>query len=66
MALHRLYSIAEVAAMLGVSTRSIYRFMRQERNPLAAAMIGGVWRISDADLQRFIDSGRKYPQAGEK
>lgn len=66
MVVHKFYSIAEVAAMLGVSTRSVYRFMQQERNPLGAAMVGGVWRIADADLQKFIENGRRYPQAGAK
>jgi len=66
MGVMKLFSIAETAEYLGVSTRSIYRFMKQENNPLAASKIGSVWRIAEADLQKFIDNGRNTPKTGEK
>ena len=61
-----MYSVAETAKTLGVSTRTVYRCMQQEENPLRASKIGGVWRIAEADLKKFIDNGRNNPQTGEK
>lgn len=62
----KMYSVVETAGLLGVSTRSVYRFMNQEKNPLRASKIGSVWRIAETDLQRFIDNGSNTPQAGGK
>ena len=66
MGVAKLYTVAETADILGVSARNVYRFMKQEKNPLRASRIGNVWRISGDDLQKFIDNGKNNPQAGEK
>jgi len=63
----KLYSIAETAKILGVSTRTVYRLMEPKsgKNQLKAAKIGNVWRVSETDLRQFIDNGRKNPQDGK-
>lgn len=68
MGVIKLYSIAETAHILGVSTRSVYRFMEPQagKPQLKASKIGNTWRISEDDLQQFINSGRNYPENGEQ
>jgi excisionase family DNA binding protein len=46
------YSIKEVADFLGVSTRTIQRWM--DSGELRAHRLGGIVRISHDDLQDFI------------
>ncbi len=48
----RLYRLKEVAEMLGVSTRTVYR--RIWANELPAAKIGGLYYIRQVDLQKII------------
>ncbi|OGG40577.1 hypothetical protein A2118_00880 [Candidatus Kaiserbacteria bacterium GWA2_50_9] len=47
----KIYRIAEAKKMLGVSERSIFRYIHDGK--LRATKIG-YWRISNADLNRFI------------
>lgn len=46
------HTVAEVAQMLGVSTRSVRRWI--ERGELVVHRLGGALRISDADLKAFL------------
>jgi excisionase family DNA binding protein len=45
------YRIEEIAKMLGVSVRSVFRYIHDDK--LRATKIG-YWRISETDLQRFV------------
>ena len=45
------YRIGEAKKILGVSERSMYRYLKDGK--LRATKIGH-WRISEADLKRFI------------
>lgn len=50
------FTIKEVAEMLGVSQRTVYRLM--ERKELVGYMIGGQWRISDLQVNAYLDKVR--------
>ncbi len=52
----RFYTVAEVADLLSVSTRSVRRWM--ERGDLLAHRFGRQIRISDLDLRAFLASRR--------
>jgi len=52
----RFYTVAEVADLLSVSTRSVRRWM--ERGDLLAHGFGRQIRISDLDLRAFLASRR--------
>lgn len=57
MALDKLYTTAEVAEILGVSVRTIFRQIKaeDESKKLKATKIGNTWRIKEQDLKEFID-----------
>lgn len=48
----RLYNQTEIAALLGVSTRTVYQYVQQGR--LQGTTIGGKKYISEDELKRFI------------
>lgn len=48
------YSVGEVAKMLNLSTRAIYRFLASGELP--AIKIGQGWRIANTDLAAFLSS----------
>ena len=50
--LPRFYSAKDVAEMLGVSMRSVRRWI--ERGELVVHRLGSAVRISDADLKTFL------------
>jgi len=53
------YRIGEAKKILGVSERSMYRYLKDGK--LRATKIG-YWRISEADLKKFIsDSTNVHP-----
>lgn len=45
---------AEVADSLGVSPHTLRRLARQGRSPIIVRKVGGQWRWSRADLERFV------------
>lgn len=49
----RLYNQTEVAALLGVTTSTVRKYMKQEK--LAATLIGGRKYISEDEIKRFIN-----------
>jgi excisionase family DNA binding protein len=53
--LERLLSIAEVAELLQVSTKTIRRRIQDGRLP--AHFIARQWRIHPRDVQRFVEYG---------
>lgn len=58
MAEERLYTVQEVAARLKTTPETVRRWLRSGR--LRGIRLGGTklgYRISEADLQRFLDRG---------
>lgn len=49
----KLYTLQEVAEILKLSTKSIYRYIESQK--LKASKVGGQWRISKKDLSLFIE-----------
>lgn len=57
MAIEKLYTVAEVAEILQVSERSVFRYMRADnKNQLQAFKIGRAWRIKESELNRYISN----------
>ena len=52
----RFYTIAQIAECVGVSTRTVRRWI--EKGLLVAHRISGLVRISDADFQAFLATQR--------
>jgi predicted DNA-binding transcriptional regulator AlpA len=55
----RLLKATEVAALLSVSTRLVWRFRAEGR--LAAVQIAGATRFRLADVRRLMESGTSSP-----
>ena len=53
----RFFSIAEVAELLSVSTRTVRRWI--EKKLLASHVVGAIVRIGEGDLQAFLASHRR-------
>ena len=51
-----MYSVNDVSKIIGVSTRTVRRWIEQEL--IAIHRFGGQIRIAEADLQAFIASRR--------
>lgn len=54
-----LLDIASVATYLGVSERTVYNKVRAGELP--AVKVGRLWRVRSADLQAWLESGRRAP-----
>ena len=54
------YLTEEVAAMLRVSTMTIYRVIKASR--LTAYKFGKDWRIRKDDLERFLAAHKRSPR----
>lgn len=55
------YTLRDVSEMLHVSMTTIYRYVKEGR--LTPAKIGNSYRVSEADLQEFIDRGKAATRA---
>ena len=55
-ALPRLYSVEEVADLLGVSERTVRRWI--DKKEVRVHRLGGLIRISEPDLADFLQSRR--------
>ena len=53
----RLYSVAEAADTLGISPLTLGDWLRAGK--IIGTKIGRKWRITESDLQAFIDAGRR-------
>lgn len=53
----RLYSVDEAAGTLGISPLTLGDWLRAGK--IAGTKIGRKWRITESDLQAFIDAGRR-------
>jgi excisionase family DNA binding protein len=52
----RFYTIGDVAECIGVSTRTVHRWI--DSGLLVAHQFGRLTRVSDADLRAFFDANR--------
>lgn len=49
----KMYTLEEVAAILGVSVRTMHTYVKTGK--IKAVKIGGSWKVSTKNLQQFID-----------
>lgn len=52
----RMYKLSEASEILQIPLSSLKRWAKDRRIP-GTVMMGNQWRISGANLQRFMDSG---------
>lgn len=60
MANFTLYKLDEVAEMLDLTKRTLYDYVKDGR--LKAVKIGKFWRVSEENLQDFLQKGSKRPK----
>jgi excisionase family DNA binding protein len=62
----KLLSIKEVAEFLGVSTRTVQKYVNEEDPELRlnGIHLGNRWRFEEKDVKDFIERRRKY--SGQK
>lgn len=53
--MEKLLNTKEVCEILGVSLRSLYRYINS--GMLKAVKVGKVWRFKEEDIKEFINSG---------
>ncbi|MDP2425387.1 MAG: helix-turn-helix domain-containing protein [Candidatus Izemoplasmatales bacterium] len=58
-----LYSVEEITAILKVTQRTLYNYIKS--GSLKAIKVGKYWRIKHQDFQNFIDNGtgEQYAQS---
>lgn len=57
-------TLEEVSEKLKLSLRQVYRFVHS--GELAAAKIGAIWRVSEADLTAFFESRKTRKKTEEE
>jgi excisionase family DNA binding protein len=58
----RLFTVAEVAAVMRVSNMTVYRLIRSGELP--ALRVGKGYRIFEADLERFLEGRSVHVEGG--
>lgn len=53
----RVYTLDEVADIIGVTTRTLYTYIKEGK--LKAVKVGRAWRITDKALTEFLETGTK-------
>lgn len=53
----KVYTIREAAAILKVTERTMYTYIKS--GDLKASKIGNRWRVSEEDIRLFLTSGKK-------
>ena len=51
----KIYSLAEIAPILGVTHRTLLTYIKDGR--LKGVKIGGKWKVSGENLRKFINGG---------
>ncbi len=51
------YTPKEVSEKLKLNVRTVYKWIREEK--LKAVKLGDVWRISESELNRLLNSGEQ-------
>ena len=57
MTINYFYSVEDVAEVLQVHTRTVYRLILQGK--LKAIKVGSLWRIQDSELEDYIRRSKK-------
>lgn len=57
MTAEKVYTVEEVATAIGVSPLTIGRWLREKK--LIGTKLGKKWRITESDLQDFINKNRQ-------
>lgn len=66
MTMEKLYTVQEVAEILQVSQRSVFRYMEaNNKNQLQAFKVGRSWRIKESELKRYINDQQKNTKENE-
>lgn len=60
----KMYTMDEVAVMLKVTRRTVYKYV--ENGQLKAVKIGKYWRVSDENLRAFLNGGTDTNDATSK
>ena len=59
--IEQLYTVREVAKVLRVSERTIFRYIQSDaKHKINAFKVGKSWRISETELNRFIEVRNKH------
>lgn len=67
MAIEKLYTVAEVAKILQVSERTVFRYMEaNNKNQLQAFKVGRAWRIKESELNRYISNQQTNAEDSEE
>ena len=51
----RMWTLAEVVALIGGSMKAAYTLLEHGRFPVAGVKYGGTWRFTDADVRAFVE-----------
>lgn len=51
----RIYTLDEIAEMLHITRRTLYTYIKEGK--LQAVKIGKYWRVSETNLQAFLEKG---------
>lgn len=51
----RIYTLDEIAEMLHITRRTLYAYIKEGK--LQAVKIGKYWRVSETNLQAFLEKG---------
>lgn len=51
----RIYTLDEIAEMLHIMRRTLYTYIKEGK--LQAVKIGKYWRVSETNLQAFLEKG---------
>lgn len=66
MAIEKLYTVQEVAEILQVHERTVFRYMQADnKNQLQAFKVGRAWRIKESELNRYINNQQTNTESGE-
>lgn len=60
----KVYTIEEVVALLHVTRRSIYSYIKDGK--LKAVKIGKYWRVTQENLEAFLSTGTKPTGEGKQ
>lgn len=52
---NRIYTLDEIAEMLHITRRTLYTYIKEGK--LQAVKIGKYWRVSETNLQAFLEKG---------
>lgn len=50
----KIYNVEELSEVLGVSTRTLYRYIKDDK--IKASKIGAKWTVTHKDLKSFIEN----------